>query len=183
MIRRLFALTAVFLASQALAAVDCSTRKYYECYEYEEEVTVGWKEDSVALPAAPVADQLIPFEVDVSNANRFFVDPASINIGKDGVVRFTVVIESSEGARTVNFEGIRCETRERKIYAFGQADGTWVKSQGASWIPMLKQQHKLHNAYYAVLANEYLCVHKKPIETSEAAIERLRYGSAAVSGR
>lgn len=166
------------------AASECSTRKYYECYEYEEsaEDTKAWQEEKIKPPAAPDMDKLIPFEVSVSNDNRFLVDPASISIGKDGVVRFTVVIESS-GARTVNYEGLRCNTRERRLYAFGQADGSWIESKGSSWILMHKQQHKMINAYPAVLADEYFCVDREPPKDPAEAIQRLKLGPVAISNR
>lgn len=169
-------LTLAFCAPTVWAAASC--KNYYECYEYEEGPTVAWQEEKLSLPAAPVANQLIPFEVDISNPNRFFVDPASISVGTDGVVRFTAVIETSGGTKNTNYEGLRCETRERKIYAFGQADGTWVESKGASWIAMLKQQHKLHNAYFAVLADEYFCVDRVPVASPAVAVQRLKTGPA-----
>ena len=159
-------------------AQSCS--KYYECYDYEEGPADVWKEDKPKLPAAPDEAKLIPFEVSVANANQFFVDPASVSIGKDGVVRFTVVIESSGGARTVNYEGMRCETRERRLYAFGQSNGQWAENQGNAWIPIHKQEHKMHNGYPAVLFDEYFCVDRLPVASVEAAVDALRRGAAAV---
>lgn len=185
MIRRLALFTAACVTYSAFAAVECDTRKYYECYDYQEseEDKKVWQEEKYKLPAAPETNTLIPFEVNVSNANQFFVDPASVSVGNDGVVRFTVVIESSGGARTVNYEGLRCKTRERRLYAFGQKDGSWVESQGSSWILMQKQQHKMHNAYPAVLAYEYFCLDLEPPPSAEVAIERLKSGPAATSLR
>jgi len=182
---RFTVLAAAFVASHAFAAAECDTRKYYECYDYQEseEDKKVWQEEKYKLPAAPDMDQLIPFEVNVSNANRFFVDPTSVSVGNDGVVRFTVVIESSGGARTVNYEGLRCKTRERRLYAFGQKDGTWVESQGSSWILMQKQQHKLHNAYPAVLAYEYFCLDLEPPPSAEVAVARLKSGPSTTWSR
>ena len=182
MMRRLgLTLLLGFMVQGAVAATNCS--KYYECYDFEEEPTEAWQELKAKLPAAPDPDKLIPFEVSVANANRFFVDPASISVGKDGVVRFTVVIEASGGARTVNYEGLRCDTRERRLYAFGQPDGSWAESQGSSWIPVHKQQHRMHNGYPAVLFDEYFCVDRMPVASPQVAIDALNGGSAATSGR
>lgn len=183
--KRLVALATAALTGGVLAAVECDTRRYYECYDYQEpeESKQAWQEEKYTLPAAPEMNTLIPFEVNVSNANRFFVDPASVSVGKDGVVRFTVVIESPGGARTVNYEGLRCKTRERRLYAFGQKDGTWVESQGSSWILMQKQQHKMHNAYPAVLAYDYFCLDLEPPPSAKVAVERLRSGPATPSSR
>lgn len=182
--RACLAIAAGLWAGCALAAVECDTRKYYECYDYQEseEDKKVWVEEKYTLPAAPDMDKLIPFEVNVSNANRFLVDPASVSVGKDGVVRFTVVIESSGGARTINYEGLRCKTRERRLYAFGQPDGSWIESKGSSWIQMQKQQHKMHNAYPAVLAYDYFCLDLEPPPSAEVAVSRLRSGPATPSG-
>jgi hypothetical protein len=98
------------------------------------------------------------------------------------VVRFTVVIESSN-ARTVNFEGLRCSTRERRLYAFGQPDGSWIESKGSTWILMHKQQHKMINAYPAVLADEYFCIDRELPKDPAEAIQRLKFGPAATSTR
>lgn len=179
------ALAGMTLVGSALAAAECDTRKYYECYDYQEseEDKKVWQEEKYTLPAAPDNDKLIPFEVNVSNANRFFVDPASVSVGADGVVRYTVIIESDGGARTVNYEGLRCKTRERRLYAFGQPDGSWIESKGSSWILMQKQQHKMHNAYPAVLAYDYFCIDLEPPQSAAIAVERLRSGPAAPSVR
>lgn len=181
MIGRLFIFLLPFLtAPLVLAAQNCS--KYYECYDFEEEPSqAAWQEEKAKLPAAPELDRLIPFEVSVANPNRFYVDPASISIGKDGIVRFTVVIEAAGGARTVNYEGLRCATRERRLYAFGQQDGLWIQSEGATWIPVHKQEHKMHNGYPAVLFDEYFCVDREPVSSQSLAIERLKNGSAATA--
>lgn len=178
-------LASFMLMGGAQAAVECDTRKYYECYDYQEseEDKKVWQEEKYTLPAAPDKDKLLPFEVNVSNANRFFVDPSSVSVGADGVVRYTVVIESDGGARTINYEGLRCKTRERRLYAFGQPDGSWVESKGSSWILMQKQQHKMHNGYPAVLAYEYFCIEMEPPQSAEVAIERLKTGPATTSLR
>lgn len=179
-----FAVICLVAVGSAFAATECNTRKYYECYEYEEseDDKKVWQEEAIKPPAAPDMDKLMPFEVSVANDNRFLVDPASVSVGKDGVVRFTVVIESS-GARTINYEGLRCSTRERRLYAFGQPDGSWIESKGASWILMHKQQHKMINAYPAVLADEYFCIDREPPKDAAAAIQRLRLGPAVTSVR
>ena len=181
--RRLFLLVlSLLVVPAALAAQNCS--KYYECYDYDEEPSADtWQEEKAKLPAAPDAGKLIPFEVSVANANRFYVDPASVSVGKDGIVRFTVVIEAAGGARTVNYEGLRCATRERRLYAFGQPDGAWIQSQGSSWIPVHKQEHKMHNGYPAVLFDEYFCVDREPVPSQAVAVERLQNGPAAASIR
>ena len=117
-----------------------------------------WQELQGLLPPYPKADNLVEFEVSAASRNRFYLDYNALTLGKDGVVRFTVVIHSPSGAETVNFEGMRCETGERKLYAFGHADGkgggTWSRNRYARWqaIPPVHV-----NGYELQLFEHYLC--------------------------
>jgi hypothetical protein len=99
--------------------------------------TKVWKEVQASIPPYPKAENLIPFEVSSATRNKHFVDLPSVSIGADGVVRYTVVVKSPAGAETVSFEGMRCESGERKLYAFGRADGQgggeWSRNRYARW--------------------------------------------------
>jgi len=110
-----------FLAFPALANFD---------EEYE---TRQWQEIAVVLPAAPKQESMLPFFVSAASRNEFFVDSASLSVGADGVVRYVLLVETPGGARNVTYEGIRCETRERRIYASGRRDGVWSKSRNNNW--------------------------------------------------
>ena len=33
----------------------------------------------------------------------------------------------------MSFEGLRCESGERRLYAYGHPDGTWSKARNAGW--------------------------------------------------
>jgi len=91
--------------------------------------------------------------------------------GKDEVVRYTIVIESPRGARTVNYEGLRCETMERKIYAFGQADGKWTENKGAAW-ESIKRRSQL--SYHKALFEDVFCDVGMPVRSAEDAVRKLR---------
>lgn len=110
-----------FIAVPALANFD---------EEYE---TREWQEIAVVLPAAPKQASMLPFFVSAASRNKFFVDSASLAVGSDGVVRYILLVETHGGARNVTYEGIRCATRERRIYASGRHDGGWSKSRNNAW--------------------------------------------------
>ena len=57
------------------------------------------------------------------------------NDGVDAIVRFTVVARSAQ-AENVSYEGFRCIERERKVYAYGRRDGTWLPAKDCGWIPL-----------------------------------------------
>ena len=114
----------------------------------------SWQEIEADFPAAPNDASLLPFYVSAATANRFFVDGASLSVGNDGVVRYVLVVASPQGGRSVTFEGMRCETKSRRIYASGHADGSWAKSRRNDWI---KIQDAAANRQHAALFLEYFC--------------------------
>ena len=128
-------------------------------------------EDSVALPAYPRERELIEFFVAAASEFRFFIDPASISVGNDAVVRYTLVARSAAGAQNVSFEGMRCSTGEMRIYALGR-DGGWVKSSGDWRAIQPRSVQRWHNALY----REYFCPQKEPVASRRGGVESLRRG-------
>jgi hypothetical protein len=92
---------------------------------------VEWKEAEAPAPPALQTQKLIAVEVAGSQL-RWGVDPASIRIGPDRVVRYVVVGLGEAGAINALYEGLRCDTGEAKVYARQSRDGGWVKSS-ADW--------------------------------------------------
>ena len=90
--------------------------------DFEDDYEVKkWEEVAVQLPASPKESSLQPFYVSATTDNRFWVDLDSVSVGSDGVVRYTLVVRTGTGAKNVSYEGMRCETRERRLYAFGRS--------------------------------------------------------------
>ncbi len=125
-------------------------------YDFDEEQK-PWQEAEVRLPPYPKAEHLLPFEVSAAR-QRHYIDMASLSVGEDGVVRYTVVIRSPAGAETVRFEGMRCDNGERKLYAFGRPDGagggTWSENRNARWEPIPVREAA---SYQRELFYHYLC--------------------------
>lgn len=113
-----------------------------------------WQEIEVQLPAAPKQETLLPFYVSAATDNRFFVDGATLSVGGDGVVRYVLLVLTPQGARNVTYEGMRCETRERRIYASGRQDGSWSKARKNEWVRILDAWA---NRQHAALYLEYFC--------------------------
>lgn len=114
----------------------------------------GWKELEVPFPNAPKQENLLPFYVSAATDNKFFVDGTTLSVGSDGVVRYVLLVLSPQGGRNVTFEGMRCETRERRIYASGRRDGTWSKARINEWARI---QDVPSNRHHAALFLEYFC--------------------------
>lgn len=113
-----------------------------------------WQEVEVALPAAPKEANLQPFYVSAATSNRFFIDISTLSVGSDGVVRYVLLVLSPEGGRNVTFEGMRCESRERRIYASGRQDGSWSKARKNEWVRI---QDAYANRHHAALFLDYFC--------------------------
>ena len=136
-----------------------------------------WSELEVKLPPYPRSANIIPFEVSAASSNRFYIDPDSISVGNDGVVRYTVVVKSLSGAENISYEGIRCETREQKYYAFGRRDGTWANARSDAWRYI---EPKDINRQHGVLYLDYFCPDKKrPAGPPKDIINRFRHGVPA----
>lgn len=132
-----------------------------------------WQELEFQLPAKPERANYLGFYVSATTDNRFFVDAKSVSIGADGVVRYTLIIETAGGANNVSFEGMRCETRERRTYAFGRSDGVWSKSRSNQWE---KIREAANNRQYAALFLEYFCPGGVIVAKAEDALGLLRRG-------
>jgi hypothetical protein len=134
----------------------------------EDFVERPWQENEVALPPFPEDDALYGFYVSPTTTNRFFVDLQTLSIGSDGVLRYTLVVLSASGVRNVTFEGMRCKTREWRIYASGRSDGSWSCKRGFAacavgerlpsreerWLPIRETGS---NRQHAALFLEFFC--------------------------
>jgi hypothetical protein len=105
-----------------------------------------WKEIDAPPPPPLRTSGLIPLEVDGGASTlRFGVDPASVTLNSDGVVRYVVVATSSSGTVNAMYEGIRCGTGEVKVYARHNPDSGWVPSAGADWRDMRQMPNLRHS--------------------------------------
>jgi len=162
-------LAALFAVAGLLAASAASSGAGFE----DEDEARKWQEMEVEFPAFPKQEGLIAFYVSAVTENRFFVDPGSISIGGDGVVRYVLVVESGAGARNVSYEGMRCEARERRLYAFGRSDGAWSKSRNSQWE---RVREAAGNRHHAALFQEYFCPGGVIVSSADEARDALRRG-------
>jgi hypothetical protein len=134
--------------------------------------TKAWQEIAIQLPAAPVAANLLPFEVSATATQLFAIDAKSLTVGTDGVVRYTMVTTSPEGAKNVSYEGIRCASFERKSYAFGHPDGSWSRSRHDKWERIVRNAA---NRQHAILFKDYFCNGSAVAGNAQQILDRLRY--------
>ena len=157
---------ALFLTMLAACLPLGAMADFEEDYEAK-----NWKEIEVQLPPAPKQENLIPFYVSAATDNRFFVDSASVSVGIDGVVRYTLLILTSGGARNISFEGIRCKAREKRVYAFGRSDGSWSKSRSNQWDTVRQLDV---NRHHAALFLDYFCPGGVIVRDAQEALRLMR---------
>ena len=138
----------------------------------------SWVENKVdSLPALPQSGNVVPFDVSANTPLTFSVDAKSLSVGSDGVVRYTVLIDSPTGAHNIFYEGIRCDTYEWRLYAADDGNGEgWDRSVANPWRRI--EQSDL-NAYHAALYTDYMCENRLPGGTAAEIVQRIRYHRAA----
>jgi hypothetical protein len=92
-----------------------------------------WIEEAVPPPPAFSKDHLIPIDMPPHVTVKVGVDPDSIAIGKDGVVRYVMVMRNATGNTSAIYEGVRCTSDEVKTYARFGASGQWTLLANPEW--------------------------------------------------
>ncbi len=124
------------------------------------------------LPATPVSDNLQPFYVSLTTRQSFAIDTKSLSVDSDGVVRYTVIGTSTGGAKNISYEGIRCSSAEKRIYAIGHTDGSWTRARDSEWQPIA---FKGANLQHAELAQNYFCESGRIAGKLDQILQKIRY--------
>jgi hypothetical protein len=81
------------------------------------------------------------------------VDTNSILIGNDGITRYIVSLTSPNGNSQVQYEGIRCDSFQWRLYGTFESS-TWKENPLSSWRNI---QSNISNRYQASLAQGAFC--------------------------
>ena len=164
---------AALLCGATLAAgqVPNGPRPGYGRNDWEREYeSRNSSEIEVVLPAPPKGG-LLEFFVSSASSFKFFIDPQSLSVGADGVVRYTLVARSRSGVENVSYEGIRCSNFNYKVYALAH-DSKWTRTQ-RDWTTI---ERKNMQRWHEALALEYFCPNGSPVTSTTEALEYLRLG-------
>jgi hypothetical protein len=113
-----------------------------------------FKEGTTAMPLNPPNKLTFqPFYVSQQTIFKFAVDTNSILIGNDGITRYIVILTSPNGNSQVQYEGIRCDSFQWRLYGTFES-GTWKENPLASWRTI---QDRTPNRYQAALAQGAFC--------------------------
>jgi len=115
-----------------------------------------WSEsEGIKYPGVPREADLVRLDSQLFGGRyEYFIDPTSVSLGTDKVLRYAVVLESKAGVRNYFYEGIRCATDEFKTYAYASQDGHFKPLESASWKNLKTTQDY---DYHRLLAELYVC--------------------------
>ena len=159
---------ACFMFLLSMANLSCAQDNFEEDFE---DLDKPWKEVALQLPPAPLAENLMPFYVSATATQTFSIDAKSLTLGTDGVIRYILVASSGSGAKNISYEGIRCSSFEKKLYAFGHPDGSWSRSRSDKWEPI---RSNAANRQHAALAQDYFCQGLTVAGKAEQMVTRIR---------
>ena len=127
-------------------------------------------DEKVVPPPFPSRARLIEFPVAEAAGVRFFIDGSTLTVDKNGVVRYVLVAQPAGGSPNVTYEALRCAAAEHRVYAVGQADGTWALSR-TTWQPLRNARR-----WQIALYREYFCPQKAPIRDADEGVRALQAG-------
>jgi hypothetical protein len=135
----------------------------------QEEDDKEWHEVVLQLPEAPKPENLLNFYK--SPSQSFAIDTKSLTVATDGTIRYSLVATSAGGAKNISYEGLRCQTYEVKLYAFGRPDGTWSRSRRNQWDGITNTGA---NKQHAALFSDYFCEGKTIAGKVNVLLDKLR---------
>lgn len=96
-----------------------------------------WTEAQATPPPDWSAERAVEFRLGNTASLRYAIDPQTLAVGEDGVVRYVFIARSSSGAVNALYEGVRCQTAEVKVYARWDPDARqWRSNAAAPWQAM-----------------------------------------------
>lgn len=147
---------AALCASFAVAAQNVEEKKVFS-------------ESPLVLPSAPDAASLLLFYE--SDTQSFYLDTKSITIAADGSLRYTMVGKSRSGASNVSYEGLLCETKQKRLFAFGRKDGSWSESRRTDWESI---SNNGVNRQHSTLAWDFVCDYDRISGSIDKILHRIR---------
>lgn len=128
-----------------------------------------WKETEVPPPPTFDVKRLLPVEMPPYMSLKFGVDPATLVVTGDGVVRYVVVATGPSGASNAFYEGVRCATDEVKTYARFNS-GAWQPVDEPEW----KRIETMNSSYVRALSSQGLCRGRAPRFSTRDMVRELK---------
>jgi hypothetical protein len=94
---------------------------------------LDWTEEEAPPPPAFSWDGSVELEMPSYVTVQVAIDPRTIRIGNDSIVRYVAVMRNRSGTVNAFYEGLRCTTDEVKTYARAGSSGTWSLVNKPEW--------------------------------------------------
>ena len=128
-----------------------------------------WKETEVPSPPPLRTSGLVGIDAGGSSQLQFGVDPQSVQVGDDKVVRYVFVATSRSGAVNAAYEGLRCDRGEYRVYA---------RASGQGWRPVDTEWKSLFEGFEAqhvrAIAKGGACAGRTPNRNAQQIVQDLR---------
>lgn len=96
----------------------------------------NWRESAVPAPPAFDLKRLIRVDSPAGSSLTFGIDPATLSMTPEGVVRYVIVATGRDGGQNIMYEGIRCSAAQHRVYARYNAAAGWSPLQDGDWQPL-----------------------------------------------
>lgn len=161
--RLLLALAFAIAAHPVLAKKDIYGDEPNE-FPFDEKYAEKWNESVIVLPPYPDDRDLLPVPMNSTDTLKIYIDGKSISRAPDRVARFALVVESPSGARSVFYDGYRCETRHYKTYAIGTPQHAWTTIANPQWRTVPRSEV---NSFRDNIYRRYVCDDNKSARAPE----------------
>lgn len=96
----------------------------------------NWRESAVPPPPAFNLKNLIRVDSPQGSSLTFGIDPATLSVTPEGVVRYVIVATGKDGGQNIMYEGIRCSAGQHRVYARYNENAGWSPLQEGDWQPL-----------------------------------------------
>jgi len=112
------------------------------------------KEEAVNFPSWPSEQDLVTVNLSlVDFPYTLLIDEKSFSVGKDRTIRYTAILRSASGVDNIAYEGISCNHRQVRRYAYGSR-GQFRPVRKPEWRFVRK---KGQDRYRNELIESYFC--------------------------
>ncbi|HED19625.1 MAG TPA: hypothetical protein ENI74_09005 [Gammaproteobacteria bacterium] len=112
------------------------------------------KEDTVIFPSWPSDQDLVRVDLSlVEFPYTLLIDEKSFSVGSDSIIRYTAILRSADGVDNITYEGISCNRREVRRYAYGSR-GRFRPVRKSEWKYILNRGQ---DRYRYALVENYFC--------------------------
>ena len=136
-------------------------------------------ESPVELPAFPRAESMVELDRGLFDGGvRIFLDSEALSQPAPGVVRYTMLLVSSEGSGNLFYESINCDRDEWRTLAFGTREGGFEAIRQPRWRTLDAGASTGHRR---ALARYYVCILERRLADRAEDLRRRLLGPGSAS--